>query len=171
MKPVVKLSTSYCPFYTNTALWPIRPWKCWGQRCWWQRSWWSMFLEPPGGAPGPERPDWGAGRGGSGHPSSPWGTRQLQRHWPCCWRVFNCVIHLSCFVMSFQTFLSLLSVTQSRLTLCDPMDCSTPGLPVLHYPPEFTQTHVHQVGDAIQPSRPLSSPSSALNLSQHQGLF
>ena len=73
--------------------------------------------------------------------------------------------------MSFQTFLSLLSVTQSRLTLCDPMDCSTPGLPVLHYPPEFTQTHVHQVGDAIQPSRPLSSPSSALNLSQHQGLF
>ena len=52
------------------------------------------------------------------------------------------------------------------------MNCSTPGLPVHHQLPEFTQTHVHQVGDAIQPSRPLSSPSpSALNLSQHQGLF
>ena len=73
--------------------------------------------------------------------------------------------------MSFQTFLSLLSVTQSHLTLCDPMDCSTPGLPVFHYPLEFTQTHSHRVGDAIQPSHPLSSPSPALNLSQHQVLF
>ena len=64
------------------------------------------------------------------------------------------------------------SVTQSCLTLCDPMDCSMPGLPVHHQLPEFTQTHVHQVGDAIQPSHPLSSPSPpALNLSQHQGLF
>ena len=52
------------------------------------------------------------------------------------------------------------------------MDCSTPGFPVLHYLPEFAQTHVHWVGDAIQPSHPLLSPSpSALNLSQHQGLF
>ena len=64
------------------------------------------------------------------------------------------------------------SVTQSCSTLCDPMDCSTPGFPVLHYLPEFTQTHVHCVSDAIQPSHPLSSPSSpALNLSQHEGLF
>ena len=64
------------------------------------------------------------------------------------------------------------SVTQSCLTLGDPMDCSTPGLPVHHQLPEFTQTHVHQVGDAIQPSHPLSSPSPpAFNLSQHQGLF
>ena len=56
--------------------------------------------------------------------------------------------------------------------LCDPMDCSTPGLPVHHQLPEFTQTHVHWVGDAIQPSHPLSSPSPpAFNLSQHQGLF
>ena len=47
------------------------------------------------------------------------------------------------------------SVAQSRLTLCDPMDCSTPGLPVHHQLPEFTQTHVHWVGDAIQPSHPL----------------
>ena len=52
------------------------------------------------------------------------------------------------------------------------MNLSTPGLPVLHHLPEFAQTHVHRVGDAIQPSHPLSSPSPpALNLSQHQGLF
>ena len=64
------------------------------------------------------------------------------------------------------------SVAQSCLILCDPMDCSMPGLPVHHQLPEFTQTHVHWVGDAIQPSHPLSSPSPpALNLSQHQGLF
>ena len=64
------------------------------------------------------------------------------------------------------------SVAQSCPTLCDPMNCSTPGLPVHHQLPEFTQTHVHQVSDAIQPSHPLSSPSpSAFNLSQHQGLF
>ena len=64
------------------------------------------------------------------------------------------------------------SVSQSCLTLCDSMDCSTPGLPVHHQLPESTQTHVHWVGDASQPSHPLSSPSPpALNLSQHQGLF
>ena len=63
-------------------------------------------------------------------------------------------------------------VTQSCTTLCDPMDCSTPGLPVHHQLPEFTQTHVHWVGDAIQPSHPLSSPSPpAPNPSQHQSLF
>ena len=64
------------------------------------------------------------------------------------------------------------SSVQSCLTLCNPMDCSTPGLPVHHQLPEFTQTCVHWVGDAIQPSHPLSSLSPpALNLSQHQGLF
>ena len=51
------------------------------------------------------------------------------------------------------------------------MDCSTPGLPVHHQLPELTQIHVHRVGDAIQPSHPLSSPSPAVSLSQHQGLF
>ena len=66
---------------------------------------------------------------------------------------------------------SCCSVTQSCPTRCDPMDCSTPGFPVLHQPPELAQTHVHWVGDAIQPSHPLSSPSPAFNLSQHQGLF
>ena len=64
------------------------------------------------------------------------------------------------------------SVTQSYLTLCNPMDHSTPGLTVHHQLLESTQTHVHRVGDAIQPSHPLSSPSPpALNLPQHQGLF
>ena len=64
------------------------------------------------------------------------------------------------------------SVSQSCLTLCDPMNCSTPDLPVHHQLPELTQIHVHQVGDAIQPSHPLSSPSPlALNPSQHQSLF
>ena len=64
------------------------------------------------------------------------------------------------------------SVAQSCLTLCDPMDCSMPGLPVHHQLPECTQIHVHWVSDAIQLSHPLSSPSPpAFNLSQHQGLF
>ena len=68
--------------------------------------------------------------------------------------------------------LQFTSVAQSCLTLCDPMDCTTPGLPVHYQLPEPTQTHVHWVGDAIQPSHPLSSPSPpAFNLSQHQGLF
>ena len=64
------------------------------------------------------------------------------------------------------------SVTQSCPTLCDPMNRSTPGLPVHHQLPECTQTHVNRVGDAIQPSHPLSCPSPpALNPSQHQSLF
>ena len=64
------------------------------------------------------------------------------------------------------------SVTQSCPTLCDPMNRSTPGLPVHHQLPEFTQTHVHLVGDATQPSHPLASPSPpAPNPSQHQGFF
>ena len=64
------------------------------------------------------------------------------------------------------------SVAQSCPTLCDPMDCSTPGSPVHHQLLELIQIHVHQVGDAIQLSPPLSFPSPpAFNLSQHQGLF
>ena len=64
------------------------------------------------------------------------------------------------------------SVAQSCPTLCDPMNRSTPGLPVHHQLPEFTQTHIHRVRDAIQPSHPLSSPSPpAPNPSQHQSLF
>ena len=64
------------------------------------------------------------------------------------------------------------SVAQSCPTLCDPVNHSTPGLPVHHQLLEFTQTYIHQVGDAIQPSHPLSSPSPpAPNLSQHQSVF
>ena len=64
------------------------------------------------------------------------------------------------------------SVAQSCPTPCDPMNCSTPGLPIHHQRPDTTQIHVHWVGDAIQPSHPLLSPSPpALNLSQHQALF
>ena len=71
-------------------------------------------------------------------------------------------------LISIQVFSSVQfsSVAQSCLTLCDPMNRSTPGLPVHHQLPEFTQTHVHQVSDAIQPAHPLSSPSPpALSLS------
>ena len=70
------------------------------------------------------------------------------------------------------SLIQLSSVTQSYPTLCDPMNHSTPGLPVHHQLPESTQTHVHCVADAIQPSHSLSSPSPpSLNLSHHQGLF
>ena len=78
---------------------------------------------------------------------------------------------LELFLHSSQ-FIQFSSVAQSCLTLCDPMNRSTTGLPVHHQLLEFTQTHVHRVGDAIQPSHPLSSPSPpAPNPSQHQGLF
>ena len=64
------------------------------------------------------------------------------------------------------------SVAQSCPTLCHPLDCIMPGFPVHHQHPELAQTHFHQIGDAIQTSHPLSSPSPpAFNLSQHQGLF
>ena len=76
------------------------------------------------------------------------------------------------FTCQCPSLLVFSSVPQSCPTLCDPMNRSTPGLPVHHQLPEFTQTHVHQVGDAIQPSRPRSSPSPpAPNPSQHQSLF
>ena len=69
------------------------------------------------------------------------------------------------------TFSKVCLVTKSGPTLCDPVDCSTPGFPALHHLLEFTQTHVHWVGDAIQPSHPLSPPSLAFSLSQHQSAF
>ena len=73
---------------------------------------------------------------------------------------------------SFCCSVQFSSVAQSCPTLCDPMNRSTPGLPVHHQLPEFTQTQVHRVSDAIEPSHPLSSPSSpAPNPSQHQSLF
>ena len=73
---------------------------------------------------------------------------------------------------AIQSSFQFSSVIQLCPTLCDPIDCSTPGLPVHHQLPEFIQTHVHWVGDAIEPSHPLSSPSHpTFNLSQHHGLF
>ena len=72
------------------------------------------------------------------------------------------------FITSTIVSVQFRSVTQSCPTLCDPMNRSTPGLPVHHQLPEFTQTHVHRVSDATQPSHPLSSTSPAFNLSQHQ---
>ena len=82
---------------------------------------------------------------------------------------------LECVAIAFsvkQSSVQLSSVTQSCPTLCDPMNRSTPGLPVHHQLSEFTQTHIHRVSDAIQPSHPLSSPSlPAPNPSQHQSLF
>ena len=72
---------------------------------------------------------------------------------------------------SSSSSIQLSLAAQSSPTLCDPMNCSTPGLPVHHQLPESTQTNVHCVSDAIQPSHPLLSPSPALNLSQHQGLL
>ena len=77
-------------------------------------------------------------------------------------KIASCISSLHCWC----------SVTQLCLTLCDPMDCSASGFPVLHHLLELAQTHVHLIGDAIQPSHPLSSPSPpAFNPSQHEGLF
>ena len=76
------------------------------------------------------------------------------------------------FLWSTLSSVQFSSVAQSCPTLCDPTNRSTPSFPVHHQLPEFTQTHVYQVGDAIQPSHPLLSPSPpAPNLSQHQGVF
>ena len=76
------------------------------------------------------------------------------------------------YLPAFQRTGSFQFSHSSVWTLFDPMDCSMPGLPVYHQLLKFTQIHVHQVDDAIQPSHPLLSPSPpALNLSQHQGLF
>ena len=82
------------------------------------------------------------------------------------------VLTISFVGLYFSNSVQFSSVTQSCPTLCDPMNRSTPGLPVHHQLPEFTQTHIHRVGDAIQLSHPLSSPSPpAPNRSQHQNLF
>ena len=82
---------------------------------------------------------------------------------------FPLMFHLCC--MYFYKGISSVQ-SLSCVRLCDPMDCSTPGFPVHHQLPELAQTHMHRVGDAIQPSHPLSSPSPpAPNPSQHQGLF
>ena len=76
------------------------------------------------------------------------------------------------YVSAYQFQYSSVQSLSGVLTLCNPMDCSTPAFPILHQLPELAQIHVHQVGDAIQSSHPLSSSSPlAFNLSQHYGLF
>ena len=92
--------------------------------------------------------------------------------WPKYWSFSFSISPSNEYEGCFPLGLQFSSVAQLCLTLCNPMNRSMPGLPVHHQLPEFTQTHVHQVGDAIQPSHPQLSPSPpALNLSQHQGLF
>ena len=96
-----------------------------------------------------------------------------------CWLFFLIELNIYPGLYDYQIYFppetvsdQIRSVTHSCLTLCDPMNLSTPGLPVHHQLPEFTQTHVHWVSDAIQPSHPLSSPSPpAPNPSQQQSLF
>ena len=102
---------------------------------------------------------------------------QTHVHWvgivslQCCVRVY-CSAKWISYMYIYISSVQFSSVAQSCPTLCNPMNHSTPGLPVHPQLPEFTQTRVHQVGDAIQPSHPLLSPSPpAPNPSQHQGLF
>ena len=92
----------------------------------------------------------------------------------------NSILEISAYILIKMLFsasypfssVQFSSVTQLCLILCDPTDCSTPGFPVHHQTLELTQAHVHRVGDAMQLSHPLSSPSPpTFNLSQHQGLF
>ena len=102
-----------------------------------------------------------------------------KRKWSQEHFLFCIIEELMCFYSYFilkwydkLEYFQFSSVAQWYLTLCDPMYCSMPGLPVHHQLLEFTQTHVHRVSDAIQPSHPLSSPSPPIfNLSQHWGLF
>ena len=102
---------------------------------------------------------------------SPVGESKPWSAWVPEWSHRLCGIPVSHSSLILPQHVQFSSVAQSCLNHCDPMNCSTPGLPVHHQLPELTQTHVHWVGNAIQPSHPLSSPSPALNLSQNQGLF
>ena len=97
----------------------------------------------------------------------------IARMWkqPRCLLTDEWIKNLWC-IYTMEYSVQFSSVAQSCPTLCNPMKCSLPGLPVHHQFPEFTQTHVHRVSDAIQPSHPLSSPSPpAPNPSKHQSLF
>ena len=89
-----------------------------------------------------------------------------------CMQGYRVCTNTNVLMASHELCCSSSSVAQSCLTLCNPMNCSTTGLPALHYLLELAHTHVHRVDDCIQPSHPLSPPSPpALSLSQHQGLF
>ena len=105
--------------------------------------------------------------------NSPWDQKESDKTEQLNMHTHITHTHTHTHIISYYSVsVQLSSVVQSCLTLCNPMNCSMPGLPVHHQLPESTQTHVHWVGDAIQPSHPLSSPSPpAPNPSQHQGLF
>ena len=106
---------------------------------------------------------WISGQGTSS-PYTTWQGQKIKQGEEKAW--------LSWLPLGLNTTVQFSSVIQSCPTLCNPMDCSTPGLPVHHQLLEFTQTHAHWVGEAIRPSHPASSPSPpAFNPSQHQGLF
>ena len=108
-----------------------------------------------------------------------WSSDTISTSYKLCLKWCNTLMVVFGFVVSSvrelwasHTWWYSCSVAQSCPTLCDPMDCSTPGLPVLHHLSELAQTHVHWISDAIPPSHPLlPSSAPALNLSQHQGLF
>ena len=122
-------------------------------------------LTPRGGSLLPPQPlkPWNLGPGG---PSPP---RLIPADFTLLFLAFCLLLLLR---RRFSGFMVSSVQSLSRVQLCDPMDCSTPGLPVHHQRLEFTQTHVHRVCDAVQLSHPLSSPSPpAFNLSQHQSLF
>ena len=113
---------------------------------------------------------------------APQGQGRLKTHLVVCWlhtktlyslkTNLGTALHFSFFFFKRSELIQFSSVAQSCMTLCNPMNRSTPDLPVHHQLLEFTQTHVHRVNDAIQPSHPLSSPSPpAPNPSQHQSLF
>ena len=113
---------------------------------------------------------------GSSRSENPWVSSGIQDQaesmWPSCPGSPGLSQSFQGRLSTTQERLHFSSGTQSCPTLCDPMDCSTPGFPVHHQLLEFTQTHVYWISDAIQPSHPLSflSPPT-FNLSQHQGLF
>ena len=108
---------------------------------------------------------------------SAWHVTNIQKIIIKLWSEVLSAVHIICSSIWLKSckeavfFSTLISVAQSCSALCGSMDCSTPVFPVHHQLPELAQTHVHQVSDAIQPSYPLSSPSVAFTLSQHQGLF
>ena len=132
-------------------------WETWVWSLGWRREW----LHTPGFCPGEFQGLY-----------SPWDHQESDTAEQLS--LSNCSVPNSSFCSGWLVFrLHQFSwVTQSCPTLCDTMDSSTPGFPVHHQLPELTQTHVHWVGDAIQPSHPLSFPSPpTFNLSQHQGLF
>ena len=99
-------------------------------------------------------------------------TQELNQGLLHCRRIFYQLSYERSLIYILHLHMSSVQLISRVWLFCKPMDCSTPDLPVHHQLPEFTQTHVHWVSDAIQPSYPLSSPSPpAFNLSQNQGLF